>query len=153
MKKLRLYDIASFKAHSPAAIREIVLLLGEVIKDRLIIKNKEIQDCTCLTDKVTDISNIKNLLTFTRYYDIEKGTAVISFGNTCDVFGESDRTADATSTFMILKNELEGNLALLIVELVYFCLNGISVMKRKIYEIAAQFKKLDECSTICFFNK
>ena len=40
MKKLSLYDIASFKAHSPAAIRKIVLLLGEVIKDRLITKNK-----------------------------------------------------------------------------------------------------------------
>ena len=56
-------------------------------------------------DEVTEISNVKNLLTFIRFYDMEKGMTVSKFVNICDISEESVTTsADALSIFLCLKN-------------------------------------------------
>ena len=56
-------------------------------------------------DEVTEISNVKNLLTFIRFYDMEKGMTVSEFANICDISEESVTTsADALSIFLCLKN-------------------------------------------------
>ena len=54
----------------------------------------------CLTDEVTDISNAQNLLTFIRFYDMEKGITVSRFVNTCDILRESE-TMSADSLFYL----------------------------------------------------
>ena len=149
MEKLGVDDISSFKTRSPATIRKMVLLLGEIIKEKLVAKIKESHGYACLTDEVTDISNVENLLTFVRYYDVEKRTTATCFANTCDILSESDTTsADAKSIFMCLRNALQHELGLPICELVGFCSDGANVMTGKDNGVAARFKKLDECSSM-----
>ena len=56
-------------------------------------------------DEVTEILNVKNLLTFIRFYDMEKGMTVSKFANICDISEESVTTsADALSIFLCHKN-------------------------------------------------
>ena len=74
-----------------------------------------------MIDKVTDISNVQNLLTFIRFYDMEKGMTGSKFVNTYDILGEFVTTsADALSSFLCLKNVLENNLGLNLEELIGF---------------------------------
>ena len=99
-----------------------------------------------MIDGVTDISNVKNLLIFLRFYDMEKGMTVPKFVNTCDILGGSETTsADALSIFFCLKNMLENNLGLNLEELIRFCSDGASVMTGKDNGVAARFKQLEEC--------
>ena len=100
-----------------------------------------------MVDEVTDISNVQNLLTFIRFYHMEKRMTVSEFANTCDISGESEITsADALSIFLCLKNVLGNNLDLNSQELIEFCLDGASVMTGKDNGVAARFKQLEECS-------
>ena len=72
------------------------------------------------------------LLTFIRFYDMEKGMTVSKFVDTCDILGESEITsADALSISLCLKSVLENNLDLNLKELIGFCSDGASVMTGK----------------------
>lgn len=89
----------------------MIIILAD-IKENLVSKIKESKGYACLFDEITDISNIQNLLTFIRFYDVEKGMTVTKFVNTCDVLGESETTSNALSIFLCLKNVLENKLGL-----------------------------------------
>ena len=112
-------DIASFTARSPATIRSMIIVLSDIIKEELVKKIKESRGYACLVDEVTDISNVQNLLTFRKFYDMEKGMTVSKFINTCCILGESEITsADALPIVLCLKNVLDNNLDLNLEELV-----------------------------------
>ena len=66
-------DIASFTTRSLATIRSMIIVLSDIIKEELVKKIKESKGYACLIDEVTDISNVQNLLTFIRFYGMEKG--------------------------------------------------------------------------------
>ena len=143
---LGLSDIASFTTRSPATIRSMIIVLSDIIKEELVKEIKESKGYACLIDKVTDISNVQNLLIFIRFYDMEKGMTVSKFVNTCDILGESETmSADALSIFLCLKNVLENNLGLNLEELIGFCLDGASVMTGKDNGVVARFKQIEEC--------
>lgn len=72
VENLGVSPIAAFKTGSPATIRNIALLLPQVIKEKLDDKIKGYQGFGILSDEVNDISNVQNLLTFVRYCDVEK---------------------------------------------------------------------------------
>ena len=142
-------DIDSFTTRSPATIRNMILVLAEIVKNKLVAKIKKSDGYACLIDEVTDISNIQNLLTFIRYFDFEKGTTSTCFGSTCDVLEESKTTsADAVSIFESLKNTLEKDLDLELKDLIGFCSDGASVMTGKDNGVAAKLKQLPECATL-----
>ena len=83
----------------------MIIALSDIIKEELVKKIKESKGYACLIDEVTDISNVQNILTFIRFYYIEKGMTVSKFVNTCDILEESETmSADALSTFLCLKN-------------------------------------------------
>ena len=104
-KMLGVSDIASFTTRSPATIRSMIIELSDIIKKELVKKIKESKGYACLIDEVTDISNVQNLLTFIRFYGMEKGMTVSKFVNKCDIFREYQTTsADALSIFLCLKN-------------------------------------------------
>ena len=62
--------IEAFVTCSPAKIKNMVLLLVRVIKEKFVDKIKESQGFTYSTDEVTDISKVQNLLLFVRYYSV-----------------------------------------------------------------------------------
>ena len=75
-------DIALFITRSPATIRSMIIVLSDIIKEELVKNIKESRGYACLVDEVTDISNVQNLLTFIRFYDMEKRMTVSEFANT-----------------------------------------------------------------------
>ena len=140
-------DIASFTARSPATIRSMIIVLSDIIKEELVKKIKESRGYACLVDEVTDISNVQNLLTFRKFYDMEKGMTVSKFINTCCILGESEITsADALPIVLCLKNVLDNNLDLNLEELIGFCSDEASVTTGKDNWVVARFKQLQECS-------
>ena len=54
-----------------------------------------------MIDEVTDISNVQNLLTFIRFYDMEEEMTVSEFVSTYYILGESEtKSADAFLSFV-----------------------------------------------------
>ena len=49
----------------------MIIVLSGIIKKELGKKINECNGYACLIDEVTDISNVQNLLTFIRFYDME----------------------------------------------------------------------------------
>ena len=67
--------MAHFKKRSSRVLRELLLILGIQVIENLL---KYIERSPCfgiLTDKVTDIANIQNLVTFIKFYYEEKAKA------------------------------------------------------------------------------
>ena len=65
--------------------RELILILGSQVKQNLIKRIKKSALFGVLTDKVTDIANIQNLLTFIKFYDEEKWKADAVFIDSIDL--------------------------------------------------------------------
>ena len=140
-------DIASLTTKLPATIRSMIIVLSDIIKEELVKKIRKSKSYTCLIDEVTDISNVQNLLTFIRFYGMEKAMTVSKFVNTCGILRESETTSpDDLSIFFCLKNVLENNLGLNLEELIGFCSDGASAITWKDNGVAARFKQLEECS-------
>ena len=94
--------IGAFVTCSPAKIRNMVLLLVRVIKEKFVDKIKESQGFTYSTDEVTDISKVQNLLLFVRYYSVQKSKTATNFAHKLCLLAESETTsADALSIFQI----------------------------------------------------
>lgn len=85
VENLGVSPIAAFKTRSPATIRNIALLLPQVIKEKLDDKIKGYQGFGILSYEVNDISQVQNLLTFVRYCDVEKGKTARDFADTCNL--------------------------------------------------------------------
>ena len=78
----------------------MIIVLSDIIKEELVKKIKESKSYAYLIDEVTNISNVQNLLTFIRFYGMEKGMTVSKFVNACDILGEPKTTSpDALSIF------------------------------------------------------
>lgn len=78
----------------------MLLLIAYVIKENVVKKIKKSQGFGLLTDEVTDISNTTQLITFAKYYDVEKGDAETRFIGLCDLLADSkDTSANAESIF------------------------------------------------------
>ena len=100
-----------------------------------------------LTDEVTDISNIQQLLTFIKYYNRDKCETETKFVHTADLLAESENTAaDSESIFKSLKELIEEKLKLQIEELKAFVSDGASVMTGHENGVAARFRAL--CKTL-----
>ena len=68
----------------------MVILLSDLLKEKLISNIKNAGMYALLTDEVTDISNMQQLLTFVKYHDIDTG--------------ERETSANAKSIFESFKN-------------------------------------------------
>jgi hypothetical protein len=92
-------------------MRGMLLLLSEVLKEDIVKKVKTSGSFGILSDEVTDISNIQQLVTFIKYFDAEMCMPQTKYINTSDLLEESTSTsASAQAIFSSLKNLIEKNL-------------------------------------------
>ena len=127
----------------------MIIMLSDLIKEDLVAKIKTSSAFSLLTDEVTDISNIQQLLTFLRYYGVEKGTTETCFANTSNLLAESATSAaDSESIFLSLQDLIKNELSLDLKDLKAFCSDGASVMTGKNSGVAAKFRQLDDCNTM-----
>ena len=102
-----------------------------------------------LTDEVTDISNIQQLLTFINFYNVDAGRTETKFIHTADLLEESEPTSpDALSIFTCLKTLLTEDLELPLADLKAFVSGRVSVMTGRETGVAARFKELVECNKL-----
>ena len=67
LESLGVDEVPQFSKGSSTVIRELLLIIGNQMKEDLLEKIKKVYFFGILTDGVTDISNIQNLVTFIEY--------------------------------------------------------------------------------------
>ena len=142
-------DIELFDTRSSHIVREMVIILSDLLKEKLISNIKKVGMCTLLTNEITDISNMQELLTFVKYHNIDNGEPETKFLHTADVLSESEQTsANAKSIFESLKYLIQNQLQLDLADLKAFVSDGASVMTGREKGVAARFCKVEESSTM-----
>ena len=142
-------DMELFDTRSSHIVREMVIMLSDLVKEKLIGNIKKAGMYALLTDKVTDISNMQQLLTFVKYHNIDTGEPETKFLHTADLLSESEETStDAKSIFESLKNLIQKQLQLDLADLKAFVSDGASVMTCQEKGVAARFCKVEESSTM-----
>ena len=68
-----------FQHRSGGAVREMFLLLGQMVKSDVVAKIKLANTFGLLTNKVCDITNIAQLETFIRFIDVQTNKALTQF--------------------------------------------------------------------------
>ena len=104
-------------------------MLSDMLKEKLISNIKKAGIYTLLTDEVTGISNMQQLLAFVKYHNIDTGEPETKFLHTADLLPESEETStDAKLIFESLKNLIQNQLQLDLADLEAFVSDGASVM-------------------------
>ena len=62
-------EIESFSTPSEKILRGMMVLIDDTIKKKIVESIKQSKGFAILTDEVTDISNIQQLVTFVQYFD------------------------------------------------------------------------------------
>ena len=63
----------------------MIVLIGHTIKKKIVESIKQPKGFAVLTDEVTDISNIQQLVRFVQHFDSNTGDCITTFLNTTDV--------------------------------------------------------------------
>ena len=108
-------DLKYCQTRSEPVFRKMLLLIAKAIIYDIVVKIKNINNvCGLLTDEVTDISNIYQLVSSVKYYDYNKEkaeTVFIDCSNLLEFSENSSPNADAkitcvTEKFQELKIEI-----------------------------------------------
>ena len=115
IKKMGVDDLKYCQTRSEPVFRKMLLLIAKAIIHDIVVKIKNINNvCGLLTDEVTDISNIYQLVSSVKYYDYNKEkaeTVFIDCSNLLEFSENSSPNADAkitcvTEKFQELKIEI-----------------------------------------------
>ena len=138
-------DIELFDTRSSHIVREMVIMLSDFLKVKLISNIKKAGMYALLTEEIMDIPNMQELLKFVKYQNIDTGEPETKFLHTA----ESDETrADAKSTFEGLKNLIQNQLQLDLADHKAFVSDGASAMTGREKGVAARFHQVKESSTM-----
>ena len=67
----------------------MIVLIGDTIKKKIEQSIRQLKGFAILTDEMTDISNIQQLVIFVQYFDSNIGDLITTFLNTIDVLEHS----------------------------------------------------------------
>ena len=70
-------------------LRGMIVLIGDTIKNKIEQSIRQLKGFAILTDEMTDISNIQQLVIFVQYFDSNIGDLITTFLNTIDVLEHS----------------------------------------------------------------
>ena len=148
LEELGVKEIESFSTRSEKTLRGMIVLIGDTVKKKIEQSIRQLKGFAILTDEMTDISNIKQLVTFFQYFDSNIGDCITTFLKTIDVLEHSpDSLPNAKAIFNCLSSIIEkGNLQL--ENFKQFASDRASIMTRKYNGVAAKFKELESCKTM-----
>ena len=122
-------DIKLFDMHSSHILREMVIMLSDLLKEKLINNIKKAGMYTLLTNEVTDISNMQQPLMFVKYHNVDTTEPETKFLHTADLLSESEETStNVQLIFESLKNLSHNQLQHDLADLKAFVSDGASVM-------------------------
>ena len=128
LENMGVHEIKYFETRSEPVLRKMLLLIAKTIIQDLVDKIKESDVYALLTDEVTDISNVCQLVSFVKIFDVDKGKAETAFLDCSDLLEhspEASPNADAIVTCITKKFE---ELGMEIKKLKAFVSDGASVM-------------------------
>ncbi|XP_070550078.1 uncharacterized protein [Ptychodera flava] len=105
---LHVPDLRYFDHKSVASCREILILLGKTLKQKITDSVRCRDSFGLMTDEVTDISVSQQLVTFIQYFDKSKGCMQTKFLSSQDILVEYN-SANANAIYSLLKKEIESN--------------------------------------------
>lgn len=141
LQKLGVQEISHFTTRSEPVLRKMLLLISKVIIEDLVTKIKESDVYGLLTDEVTDIANVCQLVSFIKYFDLEKGQSETKFIDCSDLLNFSPTSSpDADAIVACIAASFE-ELTLNIKNLQAFASDGASVMVGEIGGVAAKLRK------------
>ena len=122
-------DIKLFDMHSSHILREMVIMLSDLLKEKLINNIKKAGMYTLLTNEVTDISNMQQPLMFVKYHNVDTTEPETKFLHIADLLSESEETStNVQLIFESLKNLSHNQLQHDLADLKAFMSDGASVM-------------------------
>lgn len=144
LEKLKLTDIYLFQHRSAGSLREMFLLLGRTIKEK-VLERAGLANCfSILCDEVCDNSNKEQLISFVQFVDQVSGKAEVNFLAVNDVLEEFDSANAYAIKSMITKQIGESNLD--VSKLSGLSTDGCSVMTGKRNGVAALLRR--ECKLL-----
>ena len=121
----------------------MIVLIGDTVKKKIVESIKHPKGFAILTDEVTDISNIQQLVRFVQYFD-----CITTFLSTTDVLEDlPDSSTNAEVMFNCLSS-ITGKENLQLENLKGFASDVASVMTGKYNGVAAKFKVLESCKAM-----
>ena len=139
LEKAGVSEIKYFQTRLEPALREMLIILSSTIIEGL---TKRINNSKCfglLTDEVTDISNVQQLVTFIRFFDMEKGDTSTVFVDSSDLLEQSEEGSPNASAILNCLVKMLDRLGLDLSHLKAFSSDGASVMTEAEGGIAAKF--------------
>ena len=147
LEKMGVKGMKYFETRSEPILRKMLLLIARTIIQDLVNNIKKYNLYALLTDEVTDISNICQLVSFVKFFDVDKGKADTAFLDCSDLLEHSvDASPNADAIVTCLTKKMQ-ELAMEIGNLKYFVSDGASVMTGAEGGVAAKLKK-DFASTM-----
>ena len=121
IEKMGADNLKYFQTRSEPVLRKMLLLIAKTIIQDIVVKIKRSNVYRLLTDEVTDMSKICQLVSFVKYYDYNKGKAetfFVDFSNFLEFSENSSSNADAivsciTEKFQELQIEISNLMAFL----------------------------------------
>ena len=133
-------EIKYFETRSEPTLRKMLILIAQTIVDDLVIKIKQSDVFGLLTDEVTDISNICQLVSFIKYFDEEKGKADTVFIDCSDLLNFSPKASPDANAIVSCLTEKFKELNLEVAKLKAFVSDGASVMTGSKGGVATKLK-------------
>lgn len=132
-----------FITRSNTVLKELVLLIGNQLSMDVAADIRNSPLFGILTDEVTDISNMSQLVTFVKYFDARSGEASTKFVGITDILADSS-APDAATIHDCLVQQIQ-DLNLDMKDAAAFSSDGPSVMLGKENGVVARLKKNPGC--------
>ena len=101
-----LNELKYFETRSEPILRKMLILIAKTIVSDFVGKIKDSDVFGLLTDEVTDVSNMYQLVSFVKYFDLEKGRADTVFMDCSDLLSISPNASpDANAIVSCLKGK------------------------------------------------
>ena len=123
-----------------SSLRELFLLLGQVLKDHILKKVKAANSYGLLVDQATDVSVIEQLISFIQFANPESGAPEVHFLSIQNVL-EKSTSANADTLVKLITEELTRD-DLDLNKLSSLASDGASVMTGSHHGVAAKLREL-----------
>ena len=139
LEKMGVKEMKYFETRSEPILRKMLLLIARTIIQDLVNNIKKSNFYALLTDEVTDILNICQLVSFVKFFDVDKGKADTAFLDCVDLLEHSiDASPNADAIVTCLTKKMQ-ELAMERGNLKAFVSDGVSVMTGAEGGVAAKF--------------
>ena len=140
IERFGINDIRYFETRSEPVLRKMLLLISQTILKDIVEKIKQSSEFGFLTDEVTDIANMCQLVSFIKYFDYEKGQADTVFINCSDLLSYSETSSPDADAIVSCISKCFKDLKLNLGKLVAFTSDGASVMTGHEGGVAAKLR-------------